>query len=153
MITKFILLCSLALAFCRVNAQEGISIYIESPGKDTLADEVMINGILINASGKKFEYVNFYGTCDASDYTWRVWITKDSINVYKSSLVSRGDEASLLNDSIYRFQFCVNIHKLGNPWHLKEPKEGEYIVWIKYLYGDKPIVSNKLKLYFKSSKK
>jgi len=141
------------LTFHKVNAQEGVLIYIEPPGKDTLVDEVVINGKLSNTSGKKFEYVNFYGTCDTSDYTWRVWITKDSIDVYKSSLISRGDEATILSDSIYRFQFCVNIHTLSNPWHLKEPKEGEYIVWIKYLYGDKPILSNKLKLYFKSSKK
>jgi hypothetical protein len=155
MVTKFILSCLLIITFCRVNAQEGASIYIEPPGKDTLINEVMINGKLINSTGKQLEFVKFYGTCEKNDNQWRIWITKDSMDLYKPTLVSREMEPSsyLQKDSIYRFQFCINIHNLYKYRRQNDSKNGEYLVWINYYFGEMDLSSNKLKLYFRSSKK
>jgi hypothetical protein len=136
-----------------VNAQERASIFIEPPGKDTLIDEVMINGKLINKTGKQLKFVKFYGSCKDNDNQWQIRITKDNEDVYKANLVSREMEPSsyLQKDSIYRFQFCVNIHNLLKYKFLID-KKGEYIVWVVYYFGEMDLISNKLKLYFKSSK-
>jgi len=104
------------LTFHKVNAQEGVLIYIEPPGKDTLVDEVVINGKLINSTGKKLKFFKFYGTCKENDTEWKIKIRKDSIKLDKFNFVSRDMEAAdiLAKDSIYQFQFCINIHNLYN---------------------------------------